>query len=698
MAYVEKEMNLKRTFVEYKVTQPTTNFALPFEFVEAEQNLRVRLNGIDIKDLGYSFLVTNNMTVQMTPTIPHGTLRISRETDIDKNLYKFTAGALFEAHTMDKNFEQIRHSQQEVRDGFEKLSDDTYVIIDTLQDVEQAAQDAADAAKKAAQLANDAAERVNDKVSQVEIDYIHENGAALPYNEGIAYKEGAVAVKDGVLQQWNGGKWIDVSSQEVKRYLLAQQEINNDQALTNNELYIYKQPVIYASELKTDGTDQLSLLNAYAQDAVAKKMTLVLPSGVISIADEFIPPDNLTMRGVVDSVTNAGSATVLKWIGADGTNKAVLRCSKKAIGVTPLSDDAVSRVNIDIVIDAAGCDYGAYFRYFTNESTASVLAKNSTKCGIMILQCWFSAFPKLIALSNKRVGISVGLPLSGEMGDTDVNAINFGYIRAHNNGVASRYLDTTKDIRKGCGLMIRSRACSYTSIQSESNYGVGMIEDSYLRNNFYGAIYLENNCKTSNTEDIGLLNYGTHTSIQSLYLAVGAKVRNAVSDVLRIQNATKDEAASGISLSSIGKIAYYGTNYNLLGYLSASDYARLVYSDVRVIKDIGVANIKYNSNKPFPTTDFYVFALSSVCAVFVPKISATLTKTLVFYIDDVYIELNIVNPVAGVPISIRFPSFLAKGKHTFRLGDAATSANFECDCYLVCGVLPSGSPAESFEM
>ena len=134
MAYVEKEINLKRAFVEYKVTQPTTNFAIPFAFVEAEQNLRVRLNGIDIEDLGYSFLVTNNLTVQVTPAIPHGTLRISRETDIDENLYKFTAGALFEARTMDKNFEQIRHSQQEVRDNFNSLEASTSIRLDSFSD------------------------------------------------------------------------------------------------------------------------------------------------------------------------------------------------------------------------------------------------------------------------------------------------------------------------------------------------------------------------------------------------------------------------------------------------------------------------------------------------------------------------------------------------------------------------------------
>lgn len=134
MAYTEKEMNLKRAFVEYKVTQPTTDFAITFEFVEAEQNLRVRLNGIDIEDLGYSFLVTNSLTVQVTPAIPHGTLRISRETDIDENLYKFTAGALFEARTMDEDFEQIRDSQQELRDEVAFISS-RWTLKDTILEV-----------------------------------------------------------------------------------------------------------------------------------------------------------------------------------------------------------------------------------------------------------------------------------------------------------------------------------------------------------------------------------------------------------------------------------------------------------------------------------------------------------------------------------------------------------------------------------
>lgn len=60
--------------------------------------------------------------------------------------------------------------------------------------------------------------------------YIHENGAALPYKEGIAYEEGAVVVKDGELQQWKGGVWVNVGARKASDITdasgVTQQEIN----------------------------------------------------------------------------------------------------------------------------------------------------------------------------------------------------------------------------------------------------------------------------------------------------------------------------------------------------------------------------------------------------------------------------------------------------------------------------------------
>lgn len=158
MTYEHKVINEKRSFTEYTVSSPTQSFAIGFELYEDEQNISVTLNSKPIEDLGYTFVVINSLTIEITPAIPSGVLRIQRETDIDDNKHKFSAGAIFNALSMDENFEQIRQSQQETRDGFVNLSNRVVPLVDGLEEAldqaataSQAAQDAADAAEEAAQ-------------------------------------------------------------------------------------------------------------------------------------------------------------------------------------------------------------------------------------------------------------------------------------------------------------------------------------------------------------------------------------------------------------------------------------------------------------------------------------------------------------------------------------------------------------------
>ena len=134
MSWQNREINEKRAYTEYKVAASTTDFAIGFEFNEEEQNLHVRLNGIPVQDLGYSIELINSLTVRLSPAVERGTVRLSRETDIDENLYKFTAGALFEAHTMDEDFEQIRDAQQELRDEVNFISS-RWTLKDTILEI-----------------------------------------------------------------------------------------------------------------------------------------------------------------------------------------------------------------------------------------------------------------------------------------------------------------------------------------------------------------------------------------------------------------------------------------------------------------------------------------------------------------------------------------------------------------------------------
>lgn len=244
-----QSINELKSYTEYNVSTPTSVFTIGFQYEYNVDKVNVYVDDVEATAAGYIVQHDSQGTVTLTPAVPSGVVRLSRETDIDTSAHTFSAGAKFTAGNMDENFEQIRHSQQEVRDGFSKLTTDTYEIIDTLQDVGQAAQDAANAAEQAAQTANDAAAQVNDKVSQSAIDYIHNNGAALPYNVSTAYEENAVVVKDGVLQQWVGGEWVKPSHNDLRDHDAAgahpasaildtsgetQQEINSNQKGIND--------------------------------------------------------------------------------------------------------------------------------------------------------------------------------------------------------------------------------------------------------------------------------------------------------------------------------------------------------------------------------------------------------------------------------------------------------------------------------
>lgn len=152
-------INEERSYTEYTVTEPTTEFAIGFDdyMDEDKDTILVTHNGILVESLGYAVLRKNKQTVTITPAITEGTVRLTRETDIDEPFHKFTAGALFSAKSVDQNFEQIRHSQQEVRDGFVFLEYNTNGIVQASKDATAQAQAATVEATSAAVRAEGAA-------------------------------------------------------------------------------------------------------------------------------------------------------------------------------------------------------------------------------------------------------------------------------------------------------------------------------------------------------------------------------------------------------------------------------------------------------------------------------------------------------------------------------------------------------------
>lgn len=154
-------MNELKSYTEYAVSTPTADFVIGFDFNYGEDAVNVTVDDVPATEAGYTVVYLNETTIRLSPSVPSGVVRLQRETDIDQTDHAYRAGAKFIAQTMDENFEQLRHSQQEVRDGFSKLSTDTNEIIEGLDAALELAQDAAQDAQDAAVIAQGAADTVN---------------------------------------------------------------------------------------------------------------------------------------------------------------------------------------------------------------------------------------------------------------------------------------------------------------------------------------------------------------------------------------------------------------------------------------------------------------------------------------------------------------------------------------------------------
>ncbi|QVD48888.1 putative tail spike [Acinetobacter phage vB_AbaP_APK128] len=179
-------MNILRSFTETVVTTPTDTFPISFEYDEKYDAVHVFLNDVAVEDLGYTVSQVNAVTLKVEPAIPEGTVRIERETDIDKMKYIFDAGALFIDQNVDADFRQIVHSQQEVRDGFIKLRGDVLPLVHGLQEALQQAQEASEAAQEAANAAEVAAAQTQttNKTSTFNPDVVYPKNARIMLDNG----------------------------------------------------------------------------------------------------------------------------------------------------------------------------------------------------------------------------------------------------------------------------------------------------------------------------------------------------------------------------------------------------------------------------------------------------------------------------------------------------------------------------------
>lgn len=240
--------NEKLSYTEHVVTTPATDFGIGFkDYGEDSDTIKVTVDDVLATEAGYTVFRKNAMTIALEPAVTSGVVRLQRETNIDASFYSFTAGAKFVAANIDANFEQILHSQQETRDGFDKLYADVIPLVTGLEEAleqadaaSKAAQEAAEAAEEAAQVSRSASQVIDSSgLTQQDInDVLGVKFKQLPiYSRGLYESSREFinirdfgAVGDGTLhtlQEW-------VASGRFSNLLAIQMVFPNATALTDS--------------------------------------------------------------------------------------------------------------------------------------------------------------------------------------------------------------------------------------------------------------------------------------------------------------------------------------------------------------------------------------------------------------------------------------------------------------------------------
>lgn len=260
-------INTERSYTEYEVTEPTTDFAIGFDNYSGEDKdaIHVTLNGVNLDNLDYTVVRKNAQVIEVTPAIESGVVRLQRETYIDQAFHTFTAGALFSPKSMDENFAQVRRSQQEVHDGFTFLAENTDGVVA-----------AADAATARANAAAEVAETVDVVELQADLANQQADLDAQKFDTGIT-----VTAKNGGIERSQAGKNSDTVS--VKDYGAIGDGVLHPLSERFNSLIAAN--IAYATVNIT--SLDMSIDTAAIQAALNTERSVHIPTGIFVCNDEL---------------------------------------------------------------------------------------------------------------------------------------------------------------------------------------------------------------------------------------------------------------------------------------------------------------------------------------------------------------------------------------------------------------------------
>lgn len=461
-------INTERSYTEYEVTEPTTDFAIGFDNYSGEDKdaIHVTLDGVNLDGLSYTVVRKNAQTIEVTPAIESGVVRLQRETYIDQAFHTFTAGALFSPKSMDENFGQVRRSQQEVFDGFvyttnhvnTTLSDYDARIVEVEDSQDSSNQRLATEIQARKQGDLDSRRYAEDilgmgniwdgistrSVIDVEAgltqaamntEFTNEIDAQKAINEKTVrnYPTLASAVIDEKVTlgdiirttSYHDGWAAQTSPPKGGNTYL---KVEGDTGVADGGAYIDCPDGTQLKGLFPDGTLSISQYGAKS-DGVTDDITAInnainnplglvptVPVGVTCISDTIkLGERGKTLQGTSDVLFKWSESYLsceIRWIGGIEPRKTMVLLGQNEVGAEPIIDSTANVISNTYLNGMNKVGFLMYGTYLTNDSLVQrVGGEGSTEYNFYFARGWYTSLRDIVSRECANNGIALGMPL-----------------------------------------------------------------------------------------------------------------------------------------------------------------------------------------------------------------------------------------------------------------------------------------------
>ena len=289
----------------------------------------------------------------------------------------------------------------------------------------------------------------------------------------------------------------------------------------------------------------------------AQKGPVFLPNGIYLVSSEIVIKDGTGLIGQnpfwkrrAGYIYSGNKNTVIKYVGAGGTDSCVIRVSEKAVGipgddfVAPDTDDLVDIQLRNFHVDANElAEYAFYFYRAGNCGNVvdGITSERAAKDNVVFLGMFAGYFGTIAAYQAANRGIVVGDDIwnwDSVYSNDKFNCYNFNAtFIASNNGTANTFAEytgfvyppssapTTDD--HGCGVYLRAGRGSKFNLASEGNSGRSLIVSANTSGGgplFCNCDYFEANGAGIKVEKYGRFSNGVKLTMGFLFPITQAMV------------------------------------------------------------------------------------------------------------------------------------------------------------------------------